>query len=324
MSKIKLLIILSGIIMTIAGFSMTASAISYEYDDLGRLIEVIYDSGQKIVYTYDAGGNILSVKDVTPVKLNPIGNKTVAASETLKFEVTGVGQEGSTLTYTASNLPEGAVFDSATAEFSWMPASNQIGVYKKVRFEVTDGTNTTSEEITIVVTDAGTENRPPYADAGEDRIVKYESENGTQVTLDGSGSFDPDGESGDPSVPGDGKSIISYEWTGDFGTKYGEKVTVDLPIGVHTITLTVSDGILESTDTVNITVLRYGDVDGDGEVNSFDLMLVKRYILKKLSGFPSPVGMIAADVNGDGDVNSTDITLLNRYILRKTNKFPVE
>jgi hypothetical protein len=34
--------------------------------------------------------------------------------------------------------------------------------------------------------------------------------------------------------------------------------------------------------------------------------------------------MIAADVNGDGDVNSTDITLLNRYILRKTNKFPVE
>jgi hypothetical protein len=43
--------------------------------------------------------------------------------------------------------------------------------------------------------------------------------------LDGSGSFDLDGESGDPSVPGDGKSIISYEWTGDFGTKYGEKVT---------------------------------------------------------------------------------------------------
>jgi YD repeat-containing protein len=73
MSKIKLLIILSGIIMTIAGFSITAGAISYEYDDLGRLIEVIYDSGQKIVYTYDAGGNILSVKDVTPVKLNPIG-----------------------------------------------------------------------------------------------------------------------------------------------------------------------------------------------------------------------------------------------------------
>jgi len=47
MSKIKLLIILSGIIMTIAGFSITAGAISYEYDDLGRLIEVIYDSGQK-------------------------------------------------------------------------------------------------------------------------------------------------------------------------------------------------------------------------------------------------------------------------------------
>jgi hypothetical protein len=32
---------------------------------------------------------------------------------------------------------------------------------------------------------------------------------------------------------------------------------------------------------------------------------------------------LAADVNQDGEVDSTDITLLKRYILRKIDKFPV-
>lgn len=38
----------------------TASAITYAYDDLDRLVEVVYDDGSVLSYTYDAGGNRLS------------------------------------------------------------------------------------------------------------------------------------------------------------------------------------------------------------------------------------------------------------------------
>ena len=34
----------------------------YTYDDLNRLTSVTYDNGQKVDYTYDAGGNLLSVQ----------------------------------------------------------------------------------------------------------------------------------------------------------------------------------------------------------------------------------------------------------------------
>jgi YD repeat-containing protein len=34
-----------------------AASASYTYDALGRVIQVVYDNGMKIVYIYDAAGN---------------------------------------------------------------------------------------------------------------------------------------------------------------------------------------------------------------------------------------------------------------------------
>jgi hypothetical protein len=64
-----------------------------------------------------------------------------------------------------------------------------------------------------------------------------------------------------------------------------------------------------------------GDVNTDGEINSTDMTVLKRHLLKKttLAG----ENLVNADTNGDGDVNSTDLTLLKRYILRKITSFPV-
>ncbi|NLP13870.1 MAG: endoglucanase [Clostridium sp.] len=78
------------------------------------------------------------------------------------------------------------------------------------------------------------------------------------------------------------------------------------------------------TPTVNV---KYGDLNHDGSVDSTDLTLLKRYVLRKLR-FSDPEEearlKVAADVNADDDVNSTDITLLKRYVLRKIDKFPAE
>ncbi len=87
----------------------------------------------------------------------------------------------------------------------------------------------------------------PNADAGVDRSVACADPAGTPVTLDGSGSSDPDG---DP---------LTYTWTGPFpeggGTVHGVNPTVTLPLGPSTVTLVVSDGQASSApDTVDVLV----------------------------------------------------------------------
>ena len=84
---------------------------------------------------------------------------------------------------------------------------------------------------------------PPVANAGPDQTVERTSVAGAQVQLDGSGSSDPDG---DP---------LTYEWTWSGGSASGVNPIVTLPPGLTTVTLTVSDGELTATDTVDITVV---------------------------------------------------------------------
>lgn len=87
-------------------------------------------------------------------------------------------------------------------------------------------------------------NEAPVADAGADRTAQCTDPEGASVTLDGSASFDAEG---DP---------LTYLWRGPFGEADGVQPIVRLPFGVNVITLTVDDGQLASAeDTVIITVV---------------------------------------------------------------------
>lgn len=87
-------------------------------------------------------------------------------------------------------------------------------------------------------------NAPPVADAAADQTLECTSGDGTAVTLDGSGSSDPDGDA------------LTYSWAIDGGEiATGVSSTVSLEPGMHTIVLTVDDGNGETaTDEVQITV----------------------------------------------------------------------
>ena len=86
-------------------------------------------------------------------------------------------------------------------------------------------------------------NSPPAANAGPDQIVEANSSAGASVTLNGAGSTDPEG------------TISSYSWAGTFGTISGATASVALPLGTHTITLTITDeGGLTSEDTVQVII----------------------------------------------------------------------
>ena len=52
------------------------------------------------------------------------------------------------------------------------------------------------------------------------------------------------------------------------------------------------------------------DVNGDGEINVKDLLLIQRYILGA-----HDVTLEKADLNGDGEVNDSDVQMLKQYLL---------
>lgn len=76
------------------------------------------------------------------------------------------------------------------------------------------------------------------------------------------------------------------------------------------------------TPTSTKTEVVYGDLNGDGVVNSTDYTLMKRYLLKIINVFPVSNYMTVADLNADTVINSTDYTLLGRFILGIITEFP--
>jgi hypothetical protein len=95
------------------------------------------------------------------------------------------------------------------------------------------------------------DNTPAIADAGDDQTIECacNSAQGTQVTLDGGNSGDPDG------------GLLTYIWTGPFvdspATGAGPTVTLEEGCpGDYVITLVVDDGIDQSqSDDIVITVV---------------------------------------------------------------------
>ena len=85
-------------------------------------------------------------------------------------------------------------------------------------------------------------NRPPVANAGPDQTVEQTSPEGADVILDGSGSYDPDG------------NPLTYNWTWDGDSASGMNPSRTFPLGTTTVTLTVSDGEYTDTDDIDITV----------------------------------------------------------------------
>ena len=94
-------------------------------------------------------------------------------------------------------------------------------------------------------------------------------------------------------------------------TANGEKMTAGNKIAAITTTVQIRVG--EGTVT-------WGDVNGDGKVNSTDAVLILRYAAQ----LGVDIDMAAADVNGDGKINSTDAVLILRYAAQLITKFPVE
>ena len=70
-----------------------------------------------------------------------------------------------------------------------------------------------------------------------------------------------------------------------------------------------------------VRTLMLGDLDFDGAITGFDLVLQRRGVIK--GSFADDLTKKAADVDKSGKVEINDVVLLQQYLLRKITEFPV-
>ena len=188
---------------------------------------------------------ILNVDEVAPLftndlTLSVLENQTSAVA----LRATDSVESSASLTYSISG-GDAASFDinTVTGDVTFKVAPDYESGKTSYSFDarVSDGTNITTELVTINITDIVVENIAPVANAGADENVAEL----TTITLDGSSSSDSDG------------TITSYTWK-EADTVFSTNVSFsksDFTIGTHIITLTVTDNEdVNDTDIVLITI----------------------------------------------------------------------
>ena len=122
-----------------------------------------------------------------------------------------------------------------------------------VELQVSDGNKSDTDTVEITAT-----NGAPVADAG----MNQSTVRGSMVTIDGGGSMDPDGD------------MLSYSWSltnapmnssATLGSTSGQTTTLTPDVlGTYEIELTVDDGSMTDTDTVEVTATNQAPVADAG------------------------------------------------------------
>ena len=118
------------------------------------------------------------------------------------------------------------------------------------------------------------------------------------------------------------KSVIAAASGYTYEIYKADGTTVATAMEVTDVLKVLQGGNIVETYTF-AAYIKYGDVNGDGALNTADLTLLGRYILNSTSyPFEKDYGIKAADINKDNEVNSSDKLLLQRY-LNNAQNYPI-
>ena len=252
--------------------------------------------GQPVTVSINNGQ--VTIDNNEPPVLSSIGDKSVNEGASLQFTISATDPNNDSITYSASNLPSGASFDSNTRAFSWTPTFTQSGTYTSVHFEVTDGSLTDSEDIAITVNDL---NRAPVLSSiGNKSINEGET---PQFTISAN---DPDNDSLTYSASNlpSGASFDTDTQTFSWTPTYAQAGTYP---SVH---FEVTDGEATRSEDITITVNQpYAnwDVNQDGSVNVLDMVRIGQHWDETGSA-----GWIVEDANEDGTIDVLDMILIGQ------------
>ncbi|MEH2362218.1 putative Ig domain-containing protein [Nostoc sp.] len=114
----------------------------------------VKDSGNgnssEVLTSQQAFNLVVRTSNTAPI-LSAIANQTVAEGQTLTKTLSSSDADGDTLTYSASNLPPGAILDSAQGILSWTPTLSQAGTYNNIIVTASDGNKSSSQTFAILV-----------------------------------------------------------------------------------------------------------------------------------------------------------------------------
>lgn len=188
----------------------------------------------------------ITVNDVNRAPtLSLIGDKTVNEGQLLQFSLSATDPDGNNLTYSATNLPPGATFDSQTHMFSWTPTFDQAGNYPNVEFTVTDDGSPMMlafEDITITV---GHVNRAPiFTPVGSQQVLEHNTLTFTVAATDPDGDAITLSAMGMPSGATFNPATGAFSWTPGYPS-----------VGVYTPTFIATDnGVPVASSTLDVVI----------------------------------------------------------------------
>ncbi len=212
--------------------------------------------------------------DIPPkIDSNPVTNATIGTAYTYDVNAIGSPEPVYSLAEDSGTIPEYMFIDPKTGIINWTPFDE--GSYD-ITVEAKNRAGKDRQTFTITVNPRS--NQPPIANAGEDIITTE----GSMVTLDASGSTDPDG------------GIASYKWIQVLGTPvtlYDEASVLTTFVAPHvgtsslTFQLIVEDKLgAQDVDIINISINSNGIDIFPEDVDSFMTITNKPLGIKINSG----------------------------------------
>lgn len=260
------------------------------------------------------GANTLTLDFGTvPVGSTPPAlNLTISnAGDTALFGSAGIATLNYSLAAVADfTVPAGSFSDAAGGagnDHAISMSTATAGPKSQTLIIPSDDPDSPSLSITLTGQVSAT-NQSPVADAGADiNVTDADLTYDEEVTLDGSLSADPDG------------SITNYEWSEDvtvLASGPSPTAGVTLPVGVHEVTLTVTDnGAAIDTDTVTVTIdpRGCGTIDFNRDEIFPDIVDLEDFLSVFAGGSCSTGNCDSIDYNGDGIF--PDIVDLESFLL---------
>ena len=184
----------------------------------------------------------------TPV-LSVIGNKTVNEGQTLSFAVSATDSDGDNLTYSASNTPQGSVFNPQTGIFSWTPDYSDEGNYTDIEFAVTDDGSPMELDVELITITVGNVNRAPILNnPGPQTVLENELLSFTVSATDPDGDLVTLSASSTPTGSTFNTTTGVFQWTPSLSDE-----------GIYTAIFIATDDGSPNEQTVLNVIITVGD-----------------------------------------------------------------
>lgn len=114
-------------------------------------------------------------------------------------------------------------------------------------------------------------------------------------------------------------SVSPTTTSDDLKTNIGGSIVITRENGSALDSNVLKTGDVATIDGSKYTVVKIGDAQGDGIINSADLLRIQKHLLKVKNLETNSVYYKASDTNLDGNINSADLLKIQKYLLGAGN-----